>query len=199
MSPAGVLCEVVSEDKTAMARLPELEEFADRARTAPHLDRRPHPLPAAQGQAGPADRRRQDPDRVRRVHRCTPTSRCSTESTTWHWSRATSTVRQNTLVRVHSECLTGDVFGSLRCDCGPQLQGALATDRRARERGARLPPWPRRTRDRARPQAARLPPPRGGARHGRRQPRARACRPTRVSTGSVRRSWSISVSPPCGS
>jgi 3,4-dihydroxy 2-butanone 4-phosphate synthase/GTP cyclohydrolase II len=30
------------------------------------------------------------------------------------------------LVRVHSECLTGDVFGSLRCDCGPQLHGALA-------------------------------------------------------------------------
>src|SRR5690606_24894195 len=29
------------------------------------------------------------------------------------------------LVRVHSECLTGDVFGSCRCDCGPQLQSAL--------------------------------------------------------------------------
>ena len=32
---------------------------------------------------------------------------------------------ENVLVRVHSECLTGDVFGSLRCDCGPQLQAAL--------------------------------------------------------------------------
>ena len=30
------------------------------------------------------------------------------------------------LVRLHSECLTGDVFGSLKCDCGPQLDGALA-------------------------------------------------------------------------
>ncbi|MCV5063583.1 GTP cyclohydrolase II, partial [Escherichia coli] len=30
------------------------------------------------------------------------------------------------LVRVHSECLTGDVFGSHRCDCGPQLHAALA-------------------------------------------------------------------------
>jgi len=29
------------------------------------------------------------------------------------------------LVRVHSQCLTGDVFGSLRCDCGPQLQEAM--------------------------------------------------------------------------
>ncbi|MFP3361039.1 bifunctional 3,4-dihydroxy-2-butanone-4-phosphate synthase/GTP cyclohydrolase II, partial [Planococcus sp. SIMBA_143] len=33
---------------------------------------------------------------------------------------------QPTLVRVHSECLTGDVFGSFRCDCGPQLHAALA-------------------------------------------------------------------------
>jgi 3,4-dihydroxy 2-butanone 4-phosphate synthase/GTP cyclohydrolase II len=32
---------------------------------------------------------------------------------------------EDLLVRVHSECLTGDVFGSLRCDCGPQLQAAL--------------------------------------------------------------------------
>ncbi len=33
---------------------------------------------------------------------------------------------QDVLVRVHSECLTGDIFGSLRCDCGPQLSEALA-------------------------------------------------------------------------
>jgi 3,4-dihydroxy 2-butanone 4-phosphate synthase/GTP cyclohydrolase II len=33
--------------------------------------------------------------------------------------------RENVLVRVHSECLTGDVFGSVRCDCGPQLDAAL--------------------------------------------------------------------------
>jgi 3,4-dihydroxy 2-butanone 4-phosphate synthase/GTP cyclohydrolase II len=33
--------------------------------------------------------------------------------------------KENVLVRVHSECLTGDVFGSQRCDCGPQLDGAL--------------------------------------------------------------------------
>ncbi|HLT10035.1 MAG TPA: bifunctional 3,4-dihydroxy-2-butanone-4-phosphate synthase/GTP cyclohydrolase II [Micromonosporaceae bacterium] len=39
---------------------------------------------------------------------------------------------ENVLVRVHSECLTGDVFGSLRCDCGPQLQAAL---RRVAEEG----------------------------------------------------------------
>lgn len=40
------------------------------------------------------------------------------------------------LVRIHSECLTGDVFGSLKCDCGPQLDGALeAIDRHARGDG----------------------------------------------------------------
>lgn len=33
--------------------------------------------------------------------------------------------KKNVLVRVHSECLTGDVFGSRRCDCGPQLQQAM--------------------------------------------------------------------------
>jgi 3,4-dihydroxy 2-butanone 4-phosphate synthase / GTP cyclohydrolase II len=33
---------------------------------------------------------------------------------------------QNVLIRVHSECLTGDVFASLRCDCGPQLEAAMA-------------------------------------------------------------------------
>lgn len=34
--------------------------------------------------------------------------------------------QENVLVRIHSECLTGDVFGSLRCDCGPQLAQAMA-------------------------------------------------------------------------
>jgi len=38
------------------------------------------------------------------------------------------------LIRIHSECLTGDAFGSLKCDCGPQLQAALA---RIQEEGMR--------------------------------------------------------------
>ena len=54
------------------------------------------------------------------------TARCSTASTTSRSSRATSTAREDVLVRVHSECLTGDVFHSLRCDCGEQLESALA-------------------------------------------------------------------------
>ena len=40
--------------------------------------------------------------------------------------------QENVLVRVHSECLTGDVFGSRRCDCGAQLQSDLSHDRRRR-------------------------------------------------------------------
>ena len=53
----------------------------------------------------------------------TPTS---TAPSTSRWSSATSATASDVLVRVHSECLTGDVFGSQRCDCGPQLDAALA-------------------------------------------------------------------------
>ena len=49
----------------------------------------------------------------------------------------------NVLVRVHSECLTGDVFGSLRCDCGPQLEAAMRNDRRRGPGRGRVPPRPR--------------------------------------------------------
>jgi 3,4-dihydroxy 2-butanone 4-phosphate synthase/GTP cyclohydrolase II len=52
--------------------------------------------------------------------------RCSTTSTTSRWSRATCPAAEDVLVRVHSECLTGDVFHSLRCDCGEQLEAAMA-------------------------------------------------------------------------
>ncbi len=39
-----------------------------------------------------------------------------------------------TLVRVHSECLTGDAFGSQRCDCGPQLKKSVRRNRKSRTR-----------------------------------------------------------------
>ena len=54
-----------------------------------------------------------------------PTSRCSTANSTSLSSQGRSRAGPNVLVRVHSECLTGDVFGSLRCDCGPQLHAAF--------------------------------------------------------------------------
>ena len=43
----------------------------------------------------------------------------------WHWLKGEIDSDQPILVRVHSECLTGDVFHSHRCDCGPQLEAAL--------------------------------------------------------------------------
>ena len=79
------------------------------------------------------------------------------------------------LVRLHSECLTGDVFGSLKCDCGPQLQRSAAADRRGRRRGLALSA-PGRARHRPRQQAARLCAAGPRARHGRGQRAARLCR-----------------------
>jgi 3,4-dihydroxy 2-butanone 4-phosphate synthase / GTP cyclohydrolase II len=49
-----------------------------------------------------------------------------TISCTSRWSRARSIRSNPTLVRVHSECMTGDIFGSMRCDCGDQLHRAMA-------------------------------------------------------------------------
>lgn len=43
-----------------------------------------------------------------------------------HVALVTETLEEVPLVRIHSECLTGDVFGSFRCDCGPQLDAAMA-------------------------------------------------------------------------
>ena len=76
------------------------------------------------------------------------------------------------LVRVHSECLTGDVFHSLRCDCGEQLEQALA---RIARRGARRPALHGAggTRDRAAEQAQGVRAPGERPRHRRGEPRAR--------------------------
>jgi 3,4-dihydroxy 2-butanone 4-phosphate synthase/GTP cyclohydrolase II len=125
--PAGVLCEVTNADKTDMARLPELEAFAkDHGLTLISI-------------ADLVRYRRQRDKLVRRVPEAS--ARIPTELGDFacvvyesvldgehHLAMVKGEVtgRENVLVRVHSECLTGDVFGSLRCDCGPQLQAALA-------------------------------------------------------------------------
>jgi 3,4-dihydroxy 2-butanone 4-phosphate synthase/GTP cyclohydrolase II len=122
--PAGVLCELVNEAKDDMARLPELEEFADK-----------HGLLLI-SIADLVRYRRQNEKLVRRVGEARiPTQwgdfTCyayeSTLDGTEHLAFVKGAVQgqDNVLVRVHSECLTGDVFGSLRCDCGPQLQAAM--------------------------------------------------------------------------
>jgi 3,4-dihydroxy 2-butanone 4-phosphate synthase/GTP cyclohydrolase II len=122
--PAGVLCEIVNERKDDMARLPELERFAEE-----------HGLLLI-SIADLIRHRRQNEKLVRRITEARlPTQwgefTCyayeSTIDGTEHLAFVKGAVQgeDDVLVRVHSECLTGDVFASLRCDCGPQLAAAM--------------------------------------------------------------------------
>ena len=122
--PAGVLCEIVNDAKDDMARVPELERFAER-----------HGLLLI-SIADLVRYRRQTEKLVRRITEARlPTQfgdfTCyayeSTLDGTEHLAFVKGAVQgqDDVLVRVHSECLTGDVFGSLRCDCGPQLDESM--------------------------------------------------------------------------
>ena len=124
LAPAGVLCEVVTEDKASMMRMAELEVFAEK-----------HGLPLITI-ADLIRYRRRHEKLVNMVSSATiPTEFGDFEARVYestldgeqHIAFVKGEVNgaQDVLVRVHSECLTGDVFGSLRCDCGPQLQAAL--------------------------------------------------------------------------
>jgi 3,4-dihydroxy 2-butanone 4-phosphate synthase/GTP cyclohydrolase II len=126
LSPAGVLCEVVSEkDPAGMARQEELRVFADE-----------HGLSLISIADLIAYRRRFDKlvERVAsarvplRYGEYTAYGYASSYDDREHVAFVFGDIGdgQDVLVRVHSECLTGDVFGSLRCDCGPQLDAALA-------------------------------------------------------------------------
>jgi 3,4-dihydroxy 2-butanone 4-phosphate synthase/GTP cyclohydrolase II len=123
--PAGVLCEIVDEKKMDMARVPELERFAAE-----------HDLLLI-SIADMIRYRRKTEKLVKRVAEARiPTQwgdfACYVYESTLDGEEHVALVRGNVtgeddvLVRVHSECLTGDAFGSLRCDCGPQLQAAMA-------------------------------------------------------------------------
>jgi 3,4-dihydroxy 2-butanone 4-phosphate synthase/GTP cyclohydrolase II len=121
--PAGVICEILQADGSA-ARRPELETFARehgltfvtiaqlvayRLRTEQLVHRAAEArLPTAFGEFRIVAYAN-DVDRAQHV----AILRGDVEG------------RKNVLVRMHSKCLTGDVFGSQRCDCGPQLQAAL--------------------------------------------------------------------------
>jgi 3,4-dihydroxy 2-butanone 4-phosphate synthase / GTP cyclohydrolase II len=122
--PAGVLCELVNESKDDMARLPELERFAEE-----------HGLVLI-SIADLIRYRRQTEKLVRRVAEARiPTEwgefTCYAYESVLDGEHHIAFVKgavqgqDNVLVRVHSECLTGDVFGSMRCDCGLQLQAAM--------------------------------------------------------------------------
>ena len=123
LNPAGVICEIMNEDGT-MARVPDLipycgEHDLKMVTVADLIEYR------------------------RRTEKLIRTGAVVSLPTKWgiftahgyesildgeqHLALVKGDVagKENVLVRVHSECLTGDVFGSLRCDCGEQLEGAM--------------------------------------------------------------------------
>ncbi len=123
LQPAGVLCEVVNEDGT-MARIPELERFCAA-----------HDLLMI-SIADLVRHRHQSERLVRRIADARiPTEwgdfTCYVYESVLDGEQHVAMVKgvvqgqDDVLVRVHSECLTGDVFGSLRCDCGVQVDAAM--------------------------------------------------------------------------
>jgi 3,4-dihydroxy 2-butanone 4-phosphate synthase/GTP cyclohydrolase II len=123
LNPAGVVCEVMKDDGT-MARVPDLIEFCKR-----------HELKLVTVADLIEHRRRHEKLVEREIAVRLPTAYGEFTAVLF---RETLTGRQhvalvmgdvdgaqNVLVRVHSECLTGDVFHSLRCDCGEQLDAAM--------------------------------------------------------------------------
>jgi 3,4-dihydroxy 2-butanone 4-phosphate synthase/GTP cyclohydrolase II len=127
LTPAGVLVEVVNDDGT-MKRAPELREFADE-----------HGLAMISIDDLVTYRRRHEVLVERRAETRLPTRHGEftaygyvvTVDDSEHVAlvhgdvAAAVAAGEPVLTRVHSECLTGDVFGSQRCDCGPQLEEAL--------------------------------------------------------------------------
>ncbi|MGI9020148.1 MAG: bifunctional 3,4-dihydroxy-2-butanone-4-phosphate synthase/GTP cyclohydrolase II [Solirubrobacterales bacterium] len=122
--PAGVICEVMNEDGT-MARVPDLVPYCEQ-----------HGLKMITVADLIAYRRRHEKLVERVVATKLPTAFGEFSAVGYrsliddkhHVAMVKGNVsgRENVLVRVHSECLTGDVFHSLRCDCGEQLAAALA-------------------------------------------------------------------------
>ncbi len=126
LHPAGALCEVVSaRDPGAMARLPELADFAAE-----------HELVLISIADLIAWRRRTEKQVARIAEASIPTAHGVFTAVGFQslldGHDHVALVRgdlgdgEDVLVRMHSECLTGDVFGSRRCDCGTQLDASLA-------------------------------------------------------------------------
>lgn len=121
--PIGVICEIMDEDGTMM-RLPKLRRFAARHRLK---------IFSIENLIEYRRRREKLIERIETVRLPTTLGefqlvlyRAHTDGK-HHIAMVYGDVanQPGALVRVHSECLTGDVFGSLRCDCGPQLHQAL--------------------------------------------------------------------------
>lgn len=118
--PVAVICEIIREDGE-MARVPDLVQVAER-----------HGLAFITIEALV---RYMEMNLVTRVADVSlPSSKGTFRMIGYenrmdreeHVALVTETLEEVPLVRIHSECLTGDVFGSFRCDCGPQLEAAMA-------------------------------------------------------------------------
>jgi 3,4-dihydroxy 2-butanone 4-phosphate synthase/GTP cyclohydrolase II len=122
--PAGVICEIMNRDGT-MARVPQLMKFAQK-----------HQVKIVTVKDLIEFRMRTEKFVERMVETSVPTEHGEFKAILYHskvddkhhlalmvgeWAK-----EEPVLVRVHSECLTGDVFGSLRCDCGEQLSQSLS-------------------------------------------------------------------------
>ena len=123
MYPAGIVCEIMAEDGS-MSRLPELERFAEE-----------HGLKILSIAQIIAQRRRTE-RLIERVAEARLPTRYGKFKAIAYKSHVDSGEHialtigewkedEPVLVRIHSECLTGDVFGSMRCDCGEQIDLAL--------------------------------------------------------------------------
>ncbi len=123
LKPAGVICEVMNDDGS-MARMPELEKLSQE-----------HALPLVSVADLICYRMMKDTLVRRAADAPVPTVYGEFRAVAYendvdthqHVALVKGRWRENepVLVRVHSKCLTGDVFGSERCDCGPQLHAAL--------------------------------------------------------------------------
>ena len=123
MLPAGVICEIMNEDGT-MARVPDLKKFADH-----------HGIKIITIKDLIKYRKRNETLVVKKAEASMPSiygdfkvigfQSLLDDSDYVALVKGDWDEKEPILVRVHSECLTGDVFGSYRCDCGPQLHAAM--------------------------------------------------------------------------
>ena len=123
LEPAAVLCEILNDDGT-MARVAQLEKFSEA-----------HGLPIV-SIADLIEYRKRSERLIERASEAELPTKFGTFKIVGYLDQIDGAEhvalikgdvagQDNVLVRVHSECLTGDVFGSYRCDCGAQLQHAL--------------------------------------------------------------------------
>ena len=122
--PAGVICEIMNDDGT-MARVPELRNL--RNVTSCRSSRSPISSSTGCGRSG-SSAVSHPPccPRIPAPSRSTRSRASSTGRLTLRWSKGEIGDGYDLMVRVHSRCLTGDVFHSARCDCGAQLEAAMA-------------------------------------------------------------------------